>query len=228
MANTSYKNIQDNALALLGKSDTTTRNRVKEWINMGQDDFVLRELWPFREKTGTITTDGITQEYSLLGQFTDLDQQNIISVSVQGASGVKLTYIPFNQLRKNYPDFTTNTSGVSRYYYIKGGKIGFWPLPNTAITVYIDYYIIPTALSADADTSIIPSQYRQALNSFAISKEHDFNTDADLAVKEMNTYEAIVDKARHNLLVQPNDTGNFQIKGPADFTYWGNQFGDTR
>lgn len=228
MANSSYKNIQDNVLALLGKSDSTTRNRVKEWVNMGQDDFVLRELWPFREKRGTVTTVAATQEYDLSTAMTDLDEQNIIGVSVQGTNASKLKYIPFNQLRDLYPDFDADTGGIPEYYYIQANQIGFWPVPNSALTITVDYYKLPTVLAADLDESIIPAGYRQALNAFAMSMEHDFNTDPDLAVKEMNKYEQILDKARNNLLAQPNDTGNFKIRGPADFVYWGNQFGDTR
>lgn len=228
MANSTYADIQNNVLALLGKSDSTTRNRVKEWINMGQDDFVTRELWPFRETTGTLATVASTQEYDLSTNFSTLDEQNIISVAIQGANSVKLQYMPFNQLRETYPDFDEEAPGVPRLYYIKAGNIGFWPVPNDAYTIAIDYYKLATALSGDSDVSIIPASYRQALNSFALSKEHDYNTDPDLAIKEMNTYEQILDKARNNLLVQPNDISNFVIKGPADFVYWGNQYGDIR
>lgn len=215
MSNSSYRDIQDNILSMLGKSDSTTRNRVKEWINMGQDDFVLRELWPFRETTGTLSTVAGTQEYDLSTNFTDLDEQNIISVAIQDSNHAKLQYVPFNQLRESYPDLDYDGASVPLYYYIKANQIGFWPVPSAVYSIAIDYYKVPTALSSDSDTSIIPTQYRQALNAFALSKENDYNTDPDLAVKEMNTYEQILDKARHNLLAQPVDGGNFVIQGPA-------------
>lgn len=51
---------------------------------------------------------------------------------------------------------------------------------------------------------------------YALSLEHDFNTDPDLAQKATNRYEQIVTLARNNLLTQPNDTENFRILGPAD------------
>jgi hypothetical protein len=50
-ATTTYKNLQDRILDLLGKSDATTRSRVKNWINLGQYDFIMREQWPFRTDT---------------------------------------------------------------------------------------------------------------------------------------------------------------------------------
>lgn len=90
-ANSTYREIQDNILSLISKSDATTRNRVKNWINMGQYDFVLREVWPFREKTGTLNLVAGTQEYDLSTNFTDIDEQNIIGVSLQGAQQNKLT-----------------------------------------------------------------------------------------------------------------------------------------
>lgn len=220
MALQTYQEIQDAVLDLLGKSDTSTRNRVKTWINMGQSDFVLRELWPFREVTGTITTVQGTQEYTLTDEFSDIDSQNIISVASQNNSGKKLTYWPYNHLRAEYPDFDHSQSAVPERYYIKSGKIGFWPSPNGAYNIDIDYYKIPTALSGDTDETDIPLNYREALMHYALSLEHDFNTDPDLAQKSSNRYEQIVTLARNNLLSQPVDTGNFRILGPADAKDW--------
>lgn len=215
-ASSTYEEIQDRTLDLLGKSDATTRNRVKNWINFGYHNFVLRELWPFRETTGTLNTVAGTQEYGLSTNFTDLDAQNIISVAIQGASHRKLPYFPYNQLRASEPDFDNEGQGLPEYYYIKGGNIGFWPEPGAIYSVAIDYFKVPTELSADADEPDIPIAYRQALVQFALSKEHDFNTDPDLAQKAMNEYEQTVELARQNLLSQPTDTGNFKILGPAD------------
>lgn len=216
-ANSSYKEIQDNVLSLISKSDATTRNRVKNWINMGQSDFALRELWPFRETTGTLALAQGTQEYSLISNFADIDSQNIISVALQGTQNSKLTYWPFSQLRADNPDFDLIGASIPTRYYIKGGSIGFWPLPSGTYTCLIDYYKVPTELSADADVSILPVNYREALMHYALSLENDFNTDPDLAQKEMNTYENFITKARVNLLSQPNDTMNVRILGPADF-----------
>lgn len=218
--NTTYAEIRTNVLNLLGKSDSATSNRVSNWINLGQNDFVTRELWPFREKTGSLATVQGTQEYDLSTNFSDLDEQNIIAVTLQGANRKKLAYIPFNQLRAEQPDFDYEGQAVPTRYYILANQIGFWPLPNAAYTVAIDYYKLPTELSADGDTSIIPLMYREALVHYALSLEHDYNTDADLAVKEMNRYEQIVTLARQNLLTQPNDTEAFRILGPQDSKNW--------
>lgn len=184
------------------------------WINLGQSDFVLRELWPFREKTGTLTTVASTQEYDLSTNFSDLDQQNIIDVAIQGSNAAKLIYWPYNQLRDSYPDLDSEGNGIPTRYYIKANQIGFWLVPNDAYTIAIDYYKLPTELSADGDETIIPVNYREALVHYALSLEHDYNTDPDLAIKSMNRYEQILSLARNNLLSQPNDTGNFVIRGP--------------
>lgn len=228
MAISTYRDIQDRTLDVLSKSDATTRNRVKDWINLGQRDFVLRELWPFREVTDTLATVAGTQEYTLSTEFTDIDAQNIISVAIQGASQKKLPYIPYNQLRAERPDFDQDNSAVPQFYYLKAGKIGFWPVPNDAYTVAVDYFKLPTELSADADVSIIPLSYREALIHYSLSMEHDFNTDPDLALKAMNRYEELVTLARQNLLTQPNDTGGFTILGPADSSSWTGLRGEVR
>lgn len=216
-ASSTYREIQDRVLDLLSKSDSTTRNRVKNWVNMGYHHFVLRELWPFRESTDTIATVSGTQEYTLSSETTDLDAQNIIAVTIQGDSHRKLSYIPFNHLRLIEPDFDQEGTSLPDFYYLKAGKIGFWRSPGAVYTVAVDYYKVPTELSSDSDEPIIPVAYRQGLVQFALAKEHDFNTDPDLSQKAMNEYEQIVTLARQNLLSQPSDFENFSILGPADF-----------
>lgn len=219
-AASTYREIQDRVLDLISRSDTTTRNRVKDSINLGYLQFVSRELWPFREKTGTLSTVAGTQEYSLSSNFSDIDSQNIISVALQGTVKRKLVYWPFNQLRADQPDYDLTGADVPTRYYIKAGQIGFWPLPADAYTILIDYYSTPTELSADSDEPIIPVAYREALVKYGLAAEHDYNSDPDLAQKAMNEYEQIVTLARNNLLVQPTDSGNFQIMGPADAKSW--------
>lgn len=214
---TQYKDIQDRTLDILGKSDTTTRNRVKNWINLGYQDFVLRELWPFREKSGDLSIVAGTQEYDLATTFTDMDAENIISVSIQGSSSVKLRYIAYNQLRYSQPDYTTNGQDLPIYYYIKAGKLGLWPSPSGSYTAIVEYFSVPTDLSGDTDVPIIPLAYRQALIHHALSYENDYNGDPDLAQKAMNTYEDFITKARMNLLTQPTDSDNFVMMGPENF-----------
>ena len=183
---------------------------------MGYYNFVLRELWPFRETTGTFSLVADTQEYTLTAQLANIDEQNIISVAIQGASAKKLAYWPYNQLRARKPDLDADDTGLPEVYYIKAGKIGFWPSPGEAYTVEVDYFSIPTELTSDTDTPDIPVGYRESLIKYALAQEHDFNTDPDLSQKAMNEYEDIVTLARQNLLSQPVDTGNFTIMGPAD------------
>lgn len=220
MSVTTYREQQDRVLTQIGKSDSTTRNRVKISLNLGYLNFVSRELWPFREVTDDISTVNGTQEYDLVSNFSDLDNNDILSVTLQGAVSKKLKYWPFNQLRADQPDFDLVGASVPRRYYLKAGKIGFWPLPNDVYTVEVDYYKVPTEMSDDSDVPIIPVAYREGLVKYALAAEHDFNTDPDLAQKAMNEYENIVTLARNNLLTQPADTGNFRILGPADSCNW--------
>lgn len=214
---TTFRNLQDRVLDVLGKSDNTTRNRVINWINLGQNDFVTRELWPFREYTYSLSTVAGTQEYSLTSNFTTLDSQNLVSVALQGTVAKKLPFIPFTRLRVSQPDFDLNATDVPQKYYLRSGNLGFWPSPAGVYTCLVDGYLLPTEMSADADVTIIPLSYREALVHYALSLEYDYNGDPDLAVKASNRYEEIVTLARNNLLAQPSDSEAFRIMGPADF-----------
>ena len=205
---------------MISKSDAITRNRVKNWLNLAEQDFVLREVWPFRETTGTLALAQGTQEYPLVSTFADIDAQNITSVALQGAAAKKLTYWPYQQLRAGQPDFDLEGQDVPERYYLKSGSIGFWPVPNATTTVFIDYYKVPMEMSDDSDESIVPVAYREAHVHYALAMEHDYNGDPDLSAASRNRYEQIVTLARNNLLTQPADTGAFRILGPADFRDW--------
>lgn len=220
MAVETFLDIQNRVLDLVSRSDSTTRNRVKDSINLGYKQFVSRELWPFREVTDTFSTVAGTQEYSLVSNFSNIDNNNIISVTIQGSTNKKLSYWPFNQLRASQPDFDLIGSDVPERYYLQAGNMGLWPAPNAVYTIAVDYYKTPTELSNDSDEPIIPIAYREALVKYALAAEHDYNSDPDLAQKAMNEYEQIVTLARQNLLTQPTDTGNFQVLGPADNKSW--------
>lgn len=217
MAVTTFLDIQDRVLDIISKNDATTRARVKNGINMGYSDFVLRELWPFRETVGSLSVTTGTQEYNLSEEFDDIDAQNIVSVAIQGANHRKLPYWPYSQLRANQPDYDYAATSTPERYYLNAGKIGLWPSPNAAMTILLDYFNVPVELEDDDDEPTIPVSYREALVHYALSQEHDFNTDPDLALKSMNRYEQIVTLARNNLLAQPTDTEAFRILGPADF-----------
>lgn len=214
-----YREQQDRVLDLISKSDSTTRNRVKNWINMGYNNFVSRELWPFRERVETVNLINGTQEYVLSTEISDIDENNISIVTLQGSPVQKLVYWPYSQLIANSPDTMSGTAIPTRYY-LRNGKIGFSPIPNAAMDVDISYFLLSAEMVNDSDEPIIPRQYREALVQYALSYEHDYNTDPDLAQKAMNAYEDIVSLARQNLLAQPADSMNFRILGPADMRNW--------
>lgn len=227
-----YKNIQDRVMDTLSKSDTTTRNRVKNWINMGYQDFIAREQWPFRESAINLSLVAGTQEYNLASNITDIESRNITAVTIQDSNPAQLGYMPYEQLRTAFPDFDYGTASVPMYWYLKGRSsgynIGFYPVPSTNLTVEVDYHKGVTELSSDSDEPIIPIAYREALMHYALSLEHDYNTDGDLATKSMNRYEQIVTLARTNLLAQPFDVGAFRMRGPADFRNWTGLNGEIR
>lgn len=83
-----------------------------------------------------------------------------------------------------------------------------------------DETTVPADLVDDSDEPLMPIEYREALGQYALSREHDFNTDPDLAQKAMNEYENIVSLARDNLLVRTLEDDEFYIIGPQDVTNW--------
>lgn len=109
--------------------------RAKNELNLVNNEYNV-------EAKVTITTSGGTQEYDIESDLGILDFGDIVSITTSG--GIPVDNIPLSKaLNYQYDTF----AGSTTKYYLRGGKIGFLPVPATADTYYMYYKSKSTALS---------------------------------------------------------------------------------
>jgi len=111
-------------------------------------------------KEDTIVTVNGTREYSLNTDFA-----NILSV-LRKTDPEHLKRIPHDQ--KGQIPFSDPSN--PEFYYIKGQKIGLDRTPNKADTMFLAYLSQAKLLTADTDTTNIPSEYANAIAYYMIAE----------------------------------------------------------
>lgn len=139
--------------------------RRKNFLNEGYNDIMRRHYWWFTESTGSFDSVALQESYSTADGIPD-DIRSILELRFQG----KL-YNPITQ-SEGMGSMSTPYSNFSQSYFMFGGSIYFVPPLASAVTdgVTLKYYKTHTPLSADADVTLIPDNFVDALVSFAYAR----------------------------------------------------------
>jgi len=184
-----FKEMQDDVLYRLDiTNDTTLRTNVKNWLNEAQDEFCNSEDFSFMEELKTYTTTASQENEDLPTDFS-----KVHSVW-QEESPATLEYENPHRFRRLYPDPTA--TGKSLIYRLFNDEILFYPIPDDAFSIFMRYYKIPTAMSADGDTGDVPSRWQSALKWYALSIAKDQDDEPQAAERAMLKFDEQVAKAK--------------------------------
>ena len=119
--------------------------------------------WPWLEiyqATGPAVVAG-TETYNLAGTLTDLLHVEGIRLEF-GTDYYNLKYVPPQEFRDAAHVYRDQGAPI---YWTKVGaaQVKFYPKPDKAYTMTVDYVKFPTALAADADVHIMPENYEDVL-----------------------------------------------------------------
>lgn len=112
--------------------------------------------WYWLEKSETLSLTSGTAAYTVATDCTR-------TINVEDPTGVPLQRKPVDELVA----MTTAQSAVVRFFSPYGLKLEFRPVPNTSISVIHRYIGGETALSADGDNPLIPTQFQQMVVEYA-------------------------------------------------------------
>lgn len=152
---------------------TSTR---KAYLNIAYKEICNADNWPFRQATDTsITTVSGTQSYT-------------VPTAVNLPLGFWLTTINApNKLaavtRKERETFNFSGTAKPQYYFQFGSSVYFYPTPDAAYPVIIEYQTKITDLSADGDLPIFDSDFHYliSLRAAAILKRTSGGNDTNEA-----------------------------------------------
>ena|ERR1044072_3956428 len=156
-------------------SDDNETNDLVQYVNEAYEDLVmaLPPECPYLKSSGTITLVAGTRLYT---PNTNAQPQSYYEWSFTNTTTESpLEFATRDYLEQLDSEYQT-ASGTPSHVYVEGSQLGFYPVPDTAVTVTYDYGIaVGTRLSATTDTFVLPDRWirfveRQAQATYETNK----------------------------------------------------------
>lgn len=194
-------NIRSRVAGRLGLDTTTSGSEMTlldAFINQGYQDFLVR-TGCFIERSTMTTTSG-SADYDMSQNISQL-----VELYVTGTDGLNqrmMRVMPADIL--DYRMTWSDSDSPSRRYAVQGhNQLMLWPTPSSADTITLYYVPAPSTLSASSDVpSLVPPQYHQALEYYALAEMADYDDDQSSAMGQsyLARYEQLVVRARREAM----------------------------
>lgn len=150
----------------------TAGGLIDTWINDAQRRICRAHNFTFMESEADTTLVVSQRNYALpTGAGSDLRFKAEISLEIisAGDDRYRLKRIFKQDAEKRYEFISTTQTGIPRRYAIQKGQIYLYPLPNTALTMNLEYYGFLDDLSDDTDTNDLIGNYPEVVEALATS-----------------------------------------------------------
>lgn len=185
----------------------------KDAINASIEEIMQAEItWPFN---ATSTTQVLTVGQEAYTWPTNLKVVNWESFHINkddtiGNNGSVLKFISRDSWHMLYRDLDedSETEGRGLPVFVFENNVGGFavtPSPDEAYTVYYEYYVNATTLSAYGDTSLIPSNYDETIIQGGLYHFYMFRDNTAQADRAMSIFEKRVKQMR-TILINNEDT----------------------
>lgn len=158
MANTAFLALKQTGLQMVNEPDdnTTSLTRMGTFINQSYQEVVAYMGRRVLEDTTTVSTVA-DQEYVALSSMTPAvnttSTVDEFSRVYQTTTDNALERWSIQQYRQKVPDVST-AEGTPLAYARWRDRLYLFPRPDAVITLYADIWVVPIALSGDADTMV--------------------------------------------------------------------------
>lgn len=176
-------------------TDNAGEQRLKRWVNLAYTEVCESDDWSFLRTT---TTGTAPLSVTDLGSISNVRNSTLD----QG-----LEYRDERDLIDLFGDLTA--TGDARFYYMTSDTtIATYPADTTS-TLKVTYYKIPTELSADSDTPLVPSRYHMAIVEYAVAHAYKDNDNPQAAQVARQEGDRLVQLMRERLLVPSHQGTDF-------------------
>ena len=226
MAKTSYLNMVNKVLRRINQAVITDVSSVSghaqiiaDLVNEGQNVIYAEDVnWYSLYTTDTFVTVASTDEYTLPSDHG----RTLVMINETQDWIMIPDFIPV--IDKANPNRSQKSSPT--HFTIQGSNYRLYPTPSAVETIRRRYYAIPTALSANANTSDLPLEVEPALIEWVFFQTYEYLKQYDRADRSRISYEKYLKKARianDRIITRMDrfspDTGYTSLK---DVTYPGN------
>ena len=148
-------------------SQTGIYQKLAEWV--ADADVMIQGQWvnwDFLRTTNTFNLSADVRDYTLASlNITDHNMWAVDSFIRDSTAPTYqvLTHLPYHEWYMLYKN-GTQTTGTPTHFTVKPTRaLAFYPIPDATYAVDADYFRSPQRMSANTDTSLIPSQYHDIL-----------------------------------------------------------------
>jgi len=163
--------------------------------------------WPFNHVLAeeTLTAGTIRYAFPSDANTIDFDTFRIEENTTFGNATVKLTILSYEDYLSRYIDheYTTDSSKrevPSYVFHAPSLEYGVVPAPNSAYTIFYEYYRVPVDLSSYSDVPSIPERFRHVIIDGAMAYAYLFRSNEQSAVMSKNKFEEGIKRMRSMLV----------------------------
>lgn len=176
-------------------SDNAGEQRLKRWVNLAYTEVCESDDWPFLR---TSTTGTAPLQVTDLGSISNVRNSTLDS---------EMEYRDERDLIDLFGDLTT--TGDARFYYLTAvDTIAVYPADTTS-TLKVTYFKVPSELSADPDTPLLPSRYHMAIVEYAVAHAYKDNDNPQAAQVARQEGDRLVQMMRERLMVPSHQGTDF-------------------
>lgn len=169
--------------------DHLSTTRATYFINAAYSALCDSGNWPFLEAT---TTGTAPLSISDLGR---------IEYVIDSTSGLKLAPVDRRGLTDTQGTDLTLPGSPYLYYLTSGNTINVYPT-STTDSLTVRYWKVPTALSGDSDTPLVPNRYRLNIVNGAVAWAYRDNDELDAAAATEQVFRDEIERMRDDLMHQ--------------------------
>lgn len=176
-----------------GTAPSSVVNARGEWKRIVQavidGDLEIQELWENwkflrNEFSETCTASTATLAAPTGIKFWDFDTFKIREAGDAAGDEYPIEVVEYDEIKGEVLD---NSEDVpSRVIVMPDNSLKFEPVPDAAHRILADYYVHPTAMSGNSDTSAIPSAYHDVIVGRAIRKYANFEGAQEIGGEAMD------------------------------------------
>ena len=141
----------------LGKSELADAAVFLSVLNLALQAIATRAHWPDLHKTDSTTLDftALLKYHALPADFQALDRIFV-------ADDRTIEEMHPDALRA-LQDQDSPATGEPDYYSIIGGNVYVYPLPDAAVTLSLDHWHVPAAVTAEAGALVFGDEFQEAM-----------------------------------------------------------------
>lgn len=186
-------------------TDNAGEQRLKRWVNLAYTEVCEQDDWPFLRTTTTGTAP-----------LTVSDLGSIANVR-NSTEDTAMEYRDERDLIDLFGDLTE--VDIARYYYLTSPTvIAVYPADTTS-TLRVTYFKVPTELSADSDTPLIPTRYHMSVVEYAVAHAYKDNDNPEMAQVARAEGDRVVQMMRERLML-PSHQGTDFIRSMGSAVDW--------